>query len=201
MTTPANEPWTDSLREGTGPIQDKFLELVRRTKNSRHYCPTLIWGNLQTAEYARAVFQRVVDFHGTPDDVEAGVARRTARAQLIGQDGRTYHTLLGEQALRTNLGGTDLMRGQLTHLLRALELPGLKVGIIPARAQLALFPGHAFSVFDGRQVKVETYASGLNITDEAEISAYEKAFRLLEQSAVYGPAARDLIRTELAALD
>ncbi|MFI1866338.1 DUF5753 domain-containing protein [Streptomyces jumonjinensis] len=195
-----HESWTDVLRSGTGPVQDAFLELVRRTKDSHHYCPVLIWGNLQTTEYARAVFRHVVDFHGTPDDIEAGVARRTARAQFIGEDGRTYHTLLGEQALRSNLGGTEVMRGQLAHLLRALELPGLRLGIIPARAELALYPGHAFSVFDGRQVEVEMYASGLTITDIDDIAAYEKAFTLLEQSAVYGQQARALVEAELQAL-
>lgn len=202
MTTPshAHETWDETLHAGTGPVQDEFLELVRKTQVSRHYCPTLIWGNLQSTEYARAVFRRVVDFHEIPDDVEAGVARRTARAQFIGQGGRTYHTLLGEQALRSNLGGTDVMRGQLAHLLKALDLPGLKLGVIPARAELALYPGHAFSIFDGQRVGVETYSAGLTITDKTEVSAYEKAFTLLERSAVYGRQVRDLIEAELRAL-
>ncbi|MER6994543.1 DUF5753 domain-containing protein [Streptomyces sp. NPDC000410] len=203
MTTthkPARETWDKTLHAGTGPIQDEFLELVRRTQDSRHYCPILIWGNLQTTDYARAVFRHVVDFHGIPDDVEAGVARRTARAQFIGQGGRTYHALLGEQALRSNLGGRDVMRGQLAHLLKALDLPGLKLGVIPARAELAVYPGHAFSIFDTAQVKVETYGSGLNITDQTEIAAYEKAFTLLERSAVYGDDARALIEAELLAI-
>lgn len=201
-TTPKHlhETWDEMLQSGTGPVQDKFLELVRRTRDSRHYCDNIIWGNIQTTDYARAVFRRVVDFHGIPDDVEAGVVRRTARAQFIGQDGRTYHALLGEQALRTNLGGTEVMRGQLAHLLKALDLPGLKLGVIPARAELALYPGHAFSIFDGRQVKVETYASGINITHEDEVATYEKAFTLLERSAVYGQQAHALIQAELSAL-
>ncbi|UNM10854.1 hypothetical protein J4032_04380 [Streptomyces formicae] len=85
-------------------------------------------------------------------------------------------------------------------LLKALDLPGLRLGVIPARAELALFPGHAFSIFDSEQVKVETYASGLNITDKAEIAVYEKAFTLLERSAAYGDDARALIEAELHAL-
>ncbi|MFJ9587213.1 Scr1 family TA system antitoxin-like transcriptional regulator [Streptomyces acidicola] len=128
------------------------------------------------------------------------VARRTARAQFMGHEGRTYHTLLGEQALRTNFGGAEVMRGQLAHLLEALELPGLRLGIIPSRAELALFPGHAFSIFDDRQVKIETYSAGLNITDEAEVTAYRKAFAWLARSAVYGEAARRLIEEELRAV-
>ncbi|MCZ4514154.1 DUF5753 domain-containing protein [Streptomyces sp. ActVer] len=201
MTKPRqlHDKWDELLHEGTGPVQDEFLELVRRTRDSRHYCANVVWGNLQTADYARAVFQRVVDFHGIPDDVEVGVACRTARAQFIGQGGRTYRTLLGEQALRTNVGGTDVMQGQLTHLLEAVEMPGLKLGVIPARAELDLYPGHSFSIFDGIQVGVETFSAGLNITDKDEVAIYEKAFGLLEHSAVYGQEARDLIEAELNA--
>jgi hypothetical protein len=195
-----HDKWDELLHEGTGPVQDEFLELVRRTRDSRHYCDNIVWGNLQTADYARAVFRRVVDFHEIPDDVEAGVTRRTARAQFIGRGGRTYHTLLFEQALRTNLGGPEVMRGQLTHLLSALELPGVKLGIIPARAELAVYPGHSFSIFDGLQVEVETFSAGLSITDKDEVSVYEKAFALLERSAVYGREARSLIDTELSAI-
>ncbi|MEN8653783.1 DUF5753 domain-containing protein [Streptomyces sp. 21So2-11] len=202
MTTPSNQhtSWDQELRSGTAPVQDAFLELVRRTRDSRHYCPSLIWGNLQTADYARAVLGHVVSFREIPDDVEAGVAKRSARAKFIGQGGRTYHALLGEQALRTNLGGADVMCGQLTHLRDALDLAGLKLGIIPSRAELALYPGHSFSIFDGDQVMVETFSAALTITDKAEVAIYEKAFALLEQSTVYGQQARDLIEAELRAL-
>jgi hypothetical protein len=199
MTTQRHEheTWGERLHEGTGPVQDAFLELVRSTQNSWHYCDNMVWGNLQTREYARAVLQQVVAFHAIPDDVEAGVTRRTARAQFMGRKGRTYHTLLGEQALRTNLGSAEVMRGQLAYLLEALELPGLRLGIIPSRRELALFPGHAFSIFDDSQVKIETYSAGLNITDEAEVAVYRKAFAWLERSAVYGKEAQRLIEEEL----
>ncbi|MGW2231089.1 DUF5753 domain-containing protein [Streptomyces formicae] len=199
-TRQGRRTWDEYLSEGTGPVQGDFLELTRTTRESRHYCNDIIWGNLQTPDYARAVLRRVVDFHETPDDIEAGVERRTARAQFMGQGDRTYHAVLGEQALRTNLGGVEVMRGQLIRLLDALELPGLKLGIIPSRAQLALFPGHCFSIFDGLSVEVETYSAELIITDKDEVALYEKAFRLLEDSAVYEEDARALVETELSAI-
>ncbi|KPI17230.1 hypothetical protein OK074_8205 [Actinobacteria bacterium OK074] len=195
-----HDKWHRALQTGTEPVQDEFLKLTRRTQDSRHYSANVVRGNLQTPAYARAVFQLVVDFHEIPDDVEAGVARRRARAQFIGQGNRTYHTLLNEQALRTNLGGTDVMQGQLARLLEALDLPGLKLGIIPARAELSVYPGHSFSIFDGAQVEVKTFSAGLSITAEDEVATYERAFALLERSAVYGQAARGLIEAELAAL-
>ncbi|SES47612.1 hypothetical protein SAMN04487983_106428 [Streptomyces sp. yr375] len=202
MTQPkhAHLTWDEQLQEGTGAVQGAFLELVRETKDTRSYHSNIIDGDLQTADYARAVLRRVVDFHAIPDDVEDGVAHRTARAQYMGQGGRTYHTLLDEQALRTNMGGVEVMRGQLRHLLDVFSLPGLRLGVIPARAELAVYPGHSFAIFDGELVEVETYASCLSVTEVDAISTYEKAFGLLERSAVYGQEARELIEAELLVL-
>ncbi|MER5494596.1 DUF5753 domain-containing protein [Streptomyces sp. NPDC002454] len=198
--TPASEPWSAVLQDGTGPVQGEVLDLVHRTRDSRSYCPELIWGNLQTPDYARAVLRRVVEFHEVPDDIEAGVAARTARAALIGQGGRTYHTLLGEQALRRRFGGVEVMREQLAHLLDATERDGLRLGVIPSRAELVALPEHGFNIYDEDLVSVETVASALDVTEPAEIAVYVKAFDWLRRSAVYGEEARGLIRAELDAL-
>ncbi|MFD9868263.1 Scr1 family TA system antitoxin-like transcriptional regulator [Streptomyces niveus] len=69
------------------------------------YSPDLVSGLLQTSEYAAAVLRLIVDFHGTPDDIEAGVAALRARAQYVGQEDRIFPILLGEQALNTHLSG------------------------------------------------------------------------------------------------
>ncbi|MGW1781638.1 Scr1 family TA system antitoxin-like transcriptional regulator [Streptomyces sp. NPDC002143] len=127
-------------------------------------------------------------------------ASRTTAGRQCDPGVTTHRTCVLEQALRTNLGGTEVMRGQLTHLLDALERPGLKLGVIPARAELALYPGHSFTIFDGRHVQVETFSAGLDVKDEREVAVYEKAFALLERSAVYGREARELVEAELAVL-
>lgn len=189
--------WDDLLRTGTGPVQQTFLDLVRTTRAYVGYSPDLVSGLLQTPGYAAAVLRLVVDFYGTPDDIEAGVAARTARAQYIGQDGRTFHILLGEQALYTNLGGPEVMRGQLRRLLEATDLPGLSLGIIPARARLRIHPGGGFSIFDDNRAEVEGYRGAETITEQGRVALFRKAFELLRSSAVYGQAARDLIAAVL----
>ncbi|MFD9367467.1 DUF5753 domain-containing protein [Streptomyces sp. NPDC060020] len=190
--------WDDLLRTGTGPVQQTFPDLVRTTRAYVGYSPDLVSGLLQTSEYASAVLRLVVDFYGTPDDIEAGVAARTARAQYIGQDGRTFHVLLGEQALYTNFGGPEVMREQLGRLRDATDLTGLTLGIIPAQARLRVHPGGGFSIFDDRRVEVEGYRGAETITDEDRVALFRKAFALLQPSAVYGQAARDLITVALS---
>ncbi|MFD8984521.1 DUF5753 domain-containing protein [Streptomyces sp. NPDC059564] len=190
--------WDDLLRTGTGPVQQSFLDLVRTTREYVGYSPELVSGLLQTPEYAAAVLRLVVDFYGIPDDIEAGVAARTARARYIGQEGRSFHILLGEQALYTHLGGPEVMRDQLRRLLDATDLPGLSLGIIPARARLLVHPGGSFSIFDDSRVEVEGYRGAETITDQGRVGVFRKAFGLLQPCAVYAQTARDLITSALA---
>ncbi|WP_404868489.1 DUF5753 domain-containing protein [Kitasatospora griseola] len=188
--------WPALLKQGTGPTQAAFRTLVAQTHHYRGYSPDLIWGNLQTRDYATEVLRLVVDLHEIPRDIEAGAAERVARAQYLGRDGRTYHVLLGEQALLTGIGGAAVMRPQLEHLLDALSVPGLVLGVIPARARLAVYPGDGFGIFDNNRVEVEGYRGGETITDH-RVPLFHRAHARLAESAVYGDDARALITAAL----
>ncbi|MGH4013071.1 MAG: helix-turn-helix domain-containing protein [Pseudonocardiaceae bacterium] len=185
--------WRRTLQTGVKVRQQRSLSLYRKTTIFRVYSPTVVWGTLQTAEYAAAVFRQVVDFFEIPDDIDAGVAARMERQQFLYRGDRRYHVILGEQALHTNIGGPGMMRGQLDRLLASISLPRLNLGIIPLRSEYHIWPGNAFIMFDDRMVMVETYSAELTITQPRELALYAKAFALLHRSAVYGRSARDLI--------
>ncbi|MGW3044394.1 DUF5753 domain-containing protein [Kitasatospora sp. NPDC001159] len=189
--------WDDLLARGTEHIQRAFHELTAATSDYAGHSPDLIWGNLQTPAYAQEVLRMVARLHQLPDDSHAGAAQRTARARYLGQDGRTYHVLLGEQALLTGIGGPEVMRDQLQHLLGVLDVPGLRLGIIPARARLHVYPGDGFGIHDGTRVEVEGYRGCETITDPKRVGLFHRAFRLLQESAVYGQDARALITEAL----
>jgi hypothetical protein len=142
----------------------------------------------------------VVNFFEIPDDIDAGVAARMERQQFLYRGDRRYNVVLGEQALHTNIGGPDVMRGQLDRLLASISLPRLNLGIIPMRSLYHVWPGNAFIMFDDRMVMVETYSAELTVTQPRELALYAKAFALLHRSAVYGRPARDLIAKALADL-
>src|SRR6266487_4895052 len=133
--------WRRTLQTGTRIRQQQSLALYRKTRVFRVYHPTVVWGSLQTAEYAAAVLQQVVDFYEIPDDVDAGVAARMERQQFLYRGDRRYNVILGEQALYTNIGGPEVMRGQLDRLLATMSLPRLSLGIIPTRFQYRIWPG------------------------------------------------------------
>ncbi|MGP2439074.1 helix-turn-helix domain-containing protein [Streptomyces sp. JW3] len=185
--------WRRQLATGAEKRQKAALPVYSKTKIFRIWHPTLIWGTLQTAEYAAATFQQVRDFYEIPDDIEAATEKRLERQQYLYKGGRIFNVLLAEQALYTNFGGPEVMRGQLDRLLAVMRLPRLSLGVIPRSAPTRIWPGNSFSMFDERLVLVETYSAEFSVTQPREIDLYTKAFALLKQSAVYGASVRDLI--------
>ncbi|WTF82688.1 DUF5753 domain-containing protein [Streptomyces sp. NBC_01594] len=122
-------------------------------------------GTLQTEAYATVILKQVVAFLGILDDVPAGVAKRMERQRVLRDGDHHYDVILGEQALYTNIGGPEVIRGQVGRLLRDIDLPSLTLGIVPATARLSLFPVPAFGIYgEGDTVNVELVFSELNIT-------------------------------------
>ncbi|MFF5476713.1 helix-turn-helix domain-containing protein [Streptomyces sp. NPDC012935] len=193
--------WRRQLQTGVEKRQRQAIPVYARTKVFRIWHPTVVWGTLQTSEYAAEVFQQGVSYYEIPNDAEAAVAKRLERQQYLYQGDRIFNVLLGEQALYTNFGGPEVMRGQLDRLLAVMRLPRLSLGIVPRSAPTSIWPGNAFSMFDDRLVLVETYSAELSVTQPREIELYTKAFALLKQSAVYGTAVRDLISTAIQHFD
>lgn len=193
--------WRRQLNTGVEKRQRQAIQMYAKTKVFRIWHPTLIWGTLQTADYAAEVFQQGVSYYEIPNDTEAAVAKRLQRQQYLYQGERIFNVLLGEQALYTNFGGPQVMKGQLDRLLAVMRLPRLSLGIVPKSAPTLIWPGNAFSMFDSRLVLVETYSAELSVSQPREVELYAKAFALLQQSAVYGTAVRDLISTAIQHYD
>ncbi|WP_149183404.1 helix-turn-helix transcriptional regulator [Streptomyces sp. TRM49041] len=189
------------LQTGAEKRQQQALPVYGKTKVFRIWHPTVVWGTLQTTEYAAEVFKQVVSYYEIPNDADSAVAKRLERQQYLYKGDRIFNVLLGEQALYTNFGGPEVVKGQLDRLLAVMRLPRLSLGIVPRSASASIWPGNSFSMFDDRLVLVETYSAELSVSQPREIELYTKAFALLKQSAVYGTAVRDLIFTAIQHFD
>jgi transcriptional regulator with XRE-family HTH domain len=188
--------WRRMLGTGTKRRQEASIRLEAETHLFRWYEPVLVPGILHTAEYATAVMGRVVAFYGIPDDLQAGVAARMERQQILYRGDHRFHFILAEQALRTTVGSPDVMTGQLDRLLTVVSLPRVSLGIVTARGDYRV-PTNQFIMFDDRLVHVETISAELTISQPREISLYAKAFQELSRLAVYGQSAKALIRAAL----
>lgn len=184
--------WRRMLEVGTRRRQHISKTLEAQTQLMRWYEPLLIPGLLHTAEYATAIMRRVIDFYKIPDDLEAGVATRMERQQILYRGHRKFHFVIAHQAILTTVGDTATMIGQLDRLLAVTSLARVRFGIIPPGAEY-LVPANQLIMFDDRLVHVETISAELAISQPREIALYAKAFDELARQAVYGQAARALI--------
>jgi transcriptional regulator with XRE-family HTH domain len=192
--------WRRMLSGGTRRRQNASRRLEAKTKLLRWYEPVLVPGILHTAEYARGVMRRIIDFYEVPDDLEAGIAERMERQAILYRGDHRFHFIVAQQALTTMVGGVETMIGQLDRLLAAMSLPRVVFGIVPSHADYKV-PTSQFIIFDNLLVHVEAISAELSINQPHEIGLYVKAFRQLIEQAVTGTGARALIIAALKDLD
>ncbi|WP_306357449.1 MULTISPECIES: DUF5753 domain-containing protein [unclassified Nocardia] len=188
--------WRRILSAGTKRGQQESYRLAQQTEYMRAYQNTLIPGLLQTPGYSEAVLSRSIKFHRIPDDLAEGVAKRMERQSILYRGNRRFHIIIGEQVLYNNVGGSDVMDGQLDRIFVATSIPSLLLGILPLQAALPMQLTN-FVMFDNRMVTVESIAAELTITQPREIALYSRTFDTLASQSVTGDSARALIRKAL----
>ncbi|MCD0449802.1 helix-turn-helix domain-containing protein [Actinocorallia sp. API 0066] len=194
--------WRRAHATGLRHAQQSRVPLYERTRLMRVYTSTVVPGLLQTPAYAGALMAAITAFQGTPDDVEDAVAARMARNRVLHEPGHRFALLVEESVLRHRIGDGETMAGQLGHLLSAVSLPAVSVGVIPHAAEnRPVWPLETFTVFDDAQVSVELLSAQVTTTAPGEIELYVRAYEQLAAHAVYGPGARALITAAITALD
>jgi hypothetical protein len=192
--------WQRLMRAGLKRSQTRSVPLYEKTSQFRVYENTVMPGLFHTAEYSAAIFRFWNDFLDIPNDIDEAVAARMDRQRVLYSGTRRFAFVLEEQTLWTRVGGADVMAGQLDRLLAVMSLSRVSVGIIPAGGERHCLAQGSFWIFDEDRVKVESVSAGLDITHPREVAVHEKAFELLQRSAVYGRGARELIQRALSAL-
>lgn len=189
--------WRRALGLGTRRKQKAVSRTERAASQLRSYQPVVIPGLLQTPAYVEEVLRRMIRFYGIPNDLDEGVAARVERQQILHQGNRRFSFVIAEQTLQTTVGNDSVMVGQLEHLLAAMSLPRLVLGIVPERFALDGPAINGFVMYDNRLVLVETVSAELTINQPREIALYGKLFAQLSDQAAYGEPARHLIMAEL----
>ncbi|MEW2453520.1 helix-turn-helix domain-containing protein [Streptomyces albus] len=95
------------------------------------YDPLLIPGLLQTERYARALFEGhvpVLDEDAVDDSLDGRLTRQKLLTKRPIVD---FSFVIGEAALRQELGGPETMREQYRHLLAVGELRNVAIQVVP----------------------------------------------------------------------
>jgi transcriptional regulator with XRE-family HTH domain len=106
----------------------RYVELEKQASKIRTFEALLITGLFQTRDYPRTVLASFL----APDAVEPALTTRMERKEILDGDNppRVWLTI-DEWVLRRTVGGPEVMRDQLRHLLELGEHPHNMIQILP----------------------------------------------------------------------
>ncbi|MCX5054177.1 MULTISPECIES: helix-turn-helix domain-containing protein [unclassified Streptomyces] len=128
----ANEPgWWRAYGDAFPSWFEQHLGMEEAASLIRTYEVQFIPGLLQTPAYAEAVI-RLGHAIADPDAIQRRVDLRMTRQQLLAKPGSPkLWVVVDEAALRRPLGGSDVMRDQLKHLIEVAALPNVTLQVLP----------------------------------------------------------------------
>ncbi|MFC8007711.1 helix-turn-helix transcriptional regulator [Streptomyces olivaceus] len=157
---------------GTGGLLSRLVHLVMRSQlpawfqqvaelevRAAEICTfqtRMIHGLLQTESYVRAVLSAL-----DPTDLDDRTAVRLARQRVLEkQEPPVFWTVLSEAALRQEIGGREVMRGQLAHLLSFEDDPRINVQVLPFAVGAHAGLQGSFTLFRFTQDPAIVYTEG-----------------------------------------
>jgi hypothetical protein len=172
------------------PAYMDFISLEADARAVRTLETTVVPGLLQTADYARAVTRAVLPQH-RPERVDALVDVRIARQVVLGREPPLeLSAVIDEAALRREMAGPDVMRGQLQRLTELGGRPNVHIQVLPFARGAHIGVTGPFVVFEFPQpgdpdvVAIDHLTSSLYLESEEEVEAYNAAFDLLRSRAL-----------------
>ncbi|WP_461037358.1 helix-turn-helix domain-containing protein [Streptomyces mayteni] len=200
----AREGWLALARESRRQrwwrsLEDKlpgnFLELVgleEEVASCRGFEPTVIHGLLQTESYAAAIIQGAAT-GPLSDERQTRLRVRMKRQQALHRTDSPPLNLwmvMGEGALRQQIGGRQVLVEQLRHLAEVAQLPHVTVQVLPFTAGAlmgGILPFTLYSFPAPVQLEVvvlEQFTSQAYLESADDTEYYDTAFKHVLASAL-----------------
>ncbi|TDD61963.1 XRE family transcriptional regulator [Actinomadura darangshiensis] len=186
---------------------DVYVGLEEEADELRSYQPELITGLLQTPDYMRAVVLADLE---VPDEaeLERRISVRMQRQEnLLNGDGRRQiWAIIHEAALRLQVGGPGVMRGQLEHLHDLSRRNAMTLQVLPftAGAHPGMQTGFYLLGFahpaDPDIAYIEYRTGGVFLEQADEVAIYVRTFDQLRARATGPDEARLLIERILTGM-
>jgi hypothetical protein len=174
----ANTPgWWQAYADILPHWVEPYFGLEAAAAVIREYELQFVPGLLQIEDYARAVI-RLGNLPSEEEVVRRARARMSRQEILAGDSPPKVWAVLDESALRRVLGGPDVMRAQLKHLIEMCDHPAVTLQILPFSAGPHRAMGGAFTILrytepDLRDVVfIEQLTSALYLDKQSEVDAY-----------------------------
>ncbi|WP_328405301.1 helix-turn-helix transcriptional regulator [Streptomyces sp. NBC_00390] len=185
--------WRRQLAAGHRPVQDSWNLEVDRSTAVYAWEEAVIPGMLQTADYARHIFVRYADLHGSVRDTDEAVRARMKRQEWLYQGGRRFHALVWEAALHALVCPPSVLVSQLDRLTGVTGMDTVELGIVPLGASLKIPTANGFWVLDERLVIAEDWHAELWLDDAHSVATYLRVWHTLKESAAFGADAQNVI--------
>ncbi|RKE18296.1 helix-turn-helix transcriptional regulator [Streptomyces sp. TLI_171] len=180
-----------------------YIGLEEAAALIRTYEVQFVPGLLQCEEYAGAIFAQNRPTLAE-DEIDRRVALRTRRQKLL-TDGRgpKLWAVIDEAALRRPVGGPEVMRAQLEHLVELAQLPSVVIQVMPFRFGAHAGESGAFSVLRFPEqdlpdvVYLEQLTSALYLDKRDDVDEYLQVMERLCVDSLTPQQTLDLLRTIL----
>jgi transcriptional regulator with XRE-family HTH domain len=172
-------------RKNAPAFQRRIRDIEASSTHVTTFQPAVVPGILQTEAYMRVLATGV-----DPKIAEGVIAARLERQRLLGKPGHRWTQILTAGALLWCAGSAATMIEQIDRIIEVSRLDGVRVGVIPARRPVSVFPLHGFDLYDERAVIVGTVATTAIITEPADVRLHIDILESLSQVADFGEAAR-----------
>jgi hypothetical protein len=183
----ANQPgWWHRYSDLLPPWFETYLGLEHAAKSIRTYEGTLVPGLLQTEAYARAV---VALGHRNVDTARRVELRKRRQEILTRSGGPTLWAVLDEAVLHRPIGGIDVLRAQLGHLVDVSAQPNVTIQVLPFSAGGHAAVGSSFTMLRFAEpelpdiVYLEQLTSALYLDKQQELETYRQVMDRLSVQA------------------
>lgn len=184
-------------------LEQDFKELLALEEDAQRivaFQPQVLPGLVQTKEFAASVISSN-DPALDDEEVEFFTNVRLRRQDVFKRDTLTdYLCIVTEGVLRQRVGGVEVMKGQLHHLLELGERPNITIRVVPFSEQgYTGSSSGAFTLYsypdqlDLDVVQVEYLDGALYLEEEKTIRKYRGSLDLLRSSMLSTSESNDLI--------
>ncbi|NUT11575.1 MAG: helix-turn-helix domain-containing protein [Nonomuraea sp.] len=202
LVSTANEPgWWHRFNDVLPTWFQAYVGLEEAAARIRTYEVQFVPGLLQTKEYAKAVVTA-----GSAGIAAEEIARRVdlrlERQRIFDRpDGPVFWAVIDEAALRRPIGGVEVMRAQIEHLVDLMRQPNITIQVMPFSFGGHSAEGGAFSIlrFPDRDlpdvVYVEQLASALYLDKREDVDRYTEVMERLCAVSTTPDETIELLRT------
>ncbi len=181
--------WKQCVKSAVFPTWFDWWEIEAEATQLATYQATVVYGLLQTPEYAAALLR----------GDKAAVEARIARQEIFNREDPPpprLSVLLYEGVLTNLVGGPETMRDQLTYLLAMAERPNIVIQVVPAPLSSAASSGsfELATLADRSEVAYTHMAArDLTLNEADDIRALSEAYDEIRADALPAEMSKRLI--------